>query len=137
LPGPTWPAEIATAVGATLSGGRGAVVVVADGKDVDRVSAALQTQIGDAFVALTADVGPAERYRRFLRLVRGEVRAVVGTRAAAFAPVRNVGLCVLWDDGDDVHAEPRAPYPHARDVLTLQGASGRRRRADRRIRAER
>jgi primosomal protein N' (replication factor Y) len=24
---------------------------------------------------------------------------------------------VLWDDGDDLHAEPRAPYPHARLVL--------------------
>ena len=88
LPGPTWPVEIATAVGAALSGGRGAVVVVADGKDVDRVSDALRAEVGDAFVALTADVGPAERYRRFLRLLRGEVRAVVGTRAAAFAPVQ-------------------------------------------------
>jgi primosomal protein N' (replication factor Y) len=24
---------------------------------------------------------------------------------------------VIWDDGDDLHAEPRAPYPHAREVL--------------------
>jgi primosomal protein N' (replication factor Y) len=23
----------------------------------------------------------------------------------------------VWDDGDDLHAEPRAPYPHVRDVL--------------------
>ena len=27
---------------------------------------------------------------------------------------------VLWDDGDDLHAEPRAPYPHAREVLALR-----------------
>jgi primosomal protein N' (replication factor Y) len=42
---------------------------------------------------------------------------VVGTRAAAFAPVHGLGLVVIWDDGDDLHAEPRAPYPHAREVL--------------------
>ncbi|MBC6461450.1 primosome assembly protein PriA, partial [Actinomadura sp. HBU206391] len=42
------------------------------------------------------------------------------TRAAMFAPVRDLGLVVLWDDGDDVHAEPHAPYPHARDVLALR-----------------
>ena len=42
---------------------------------------------------------------------------VVGTRAAAFAPVHDLGLLVIWDDGDDLHAEPRAPYPHAREVL--------------------
>jgi primosomal protein N' (replication factor Y) len=37
-----------------------------------------------------------------------------------FAPVHNLGLVVLWDDGDDLHAEPRAPYPHAREVLALR-----------------
>jgi primosomal protein N' (replication factor Y) len=42
---------------------------------------------------------------------------VLGTRGAVFAPVRDLGLVVVWDDGDDLHAEPRAPYPHARDVL--------------------
>ena len=37
-----------------------------------------------------------------------------------FAPVRDLGLVVLWDDGDDLHAEPRAPYPNAREVLALR-----------------
>ena len=37
-----------------------------------------------------------------------------------FAPVADLGLVVIWDDGDDLHAEPRAPYPHARDVLLLR-----------------
>jgi primosomal protein N' (replication factor Y) len=34
-----------------------------------------------------------------------------------FAPVRDLGLVVVWDDGDDLHADEHAPYPHARDVL--------------------
>jgi primosomal protein N' (replication factor Y) len=37
-----------------------------------------------------------------------------------FAPVADLGLVVLWDEGDDLHSEPRAPYPHARDVLLLR-----------------
>ena len=45
---------------------------------------------------------------------------VLGTRAAALAPVTDLGLVVVWDDGDDLHAEPRAPYPHVRDVLVLR-----------------
>ncbi len=51
---------------------------------------------------------------------RGQARVVAGTRSAAFAPVTRLGLVVIWDDGDDLHAEPRAPYPHARDVLLLR-----------------
>jgi primosomal protein N' (replication factor Y) len=53
-------------------------------------------------------------------LRRGARRIAVGTRAAALAPVRDLGLVAIWDDGDDLHAEPRAPYPHARDVLLLR-----------------
>ena len=30
------------------------------------------------------------------------------------------GLVVIWDDGDDLHAEPRAPYPHTRETLLLR-----------------
>ncbi len=121
LPGATWPAEIAELVATTIASGRGAVVVVPDGRDVTRVDAAMQARLGpDRHVVLTADLGPAERYRRFLLTSRGAVGAVVGTRAAAFAPVRNLGLVVVWDDGDDLHAEPRAPYPHVREVLVLR-----------------
>jgi primosomal protein N' (replication factor Y) len=94
---------------------------VPDGKDVERVSHALAAVLGEGqHVALTADAGPSRRYRDFLAVARGERRVVVGTRGAAFAPVRDLGLVAIWDDGDDLHAEPRAPYPHTREVLLLR-----------------
>ncbi len=121
LPGPYWPAELASAAQATLSGGRGVVIVVPDGGDASRMSEALRAAIGpESFVELTADLGPTERYRRFVRLARGQVRAVVGTRAAAYAPVRDLGLVAIWDDGSDLHEEPHAPYANVRDVLVLR-----------------
>jgi primosomal protein N' (replication factor Y) (superfamily II helicase) len=126
MPGQDWTRAVARAVHATLESGRGAVVVVADGRDVARVDAALAEELAGKpggqkrHVALTAELGPAERYRRWLAVRRGQVLAVVGTRAAMFAPVRDLGLVVLWDDGDDVHAEPHAPYPHPREVLALR-----------------
>ncbi len=119
LPGPSWPQEIALAVQACASSGRGAVVVVPDARDLDRVVAAL-TACGVTAAALSADLGPTRRYRRWLSVLRGEVLVAVGTRATAFAPVRDLGLLVVWDDGDDLHAEPRAPYPHTREVLALR-----------------
>ncbi|SES81951.1 primosomal protein N' family DNA-binding protein [Nonomuraea wenchangensis] len=122
LPGALgWARPMAEAVQATLDGGRGAVVVVPDGKDVALADAELARLLGPGrHVALTADLGPAERYRRWLKVLRGQVRAVVGTRAAMFAPVAELGLVAIWDDGDDLHAERLAPYPHAREVLGLR-----------------
>jgi primosomal protein N' (replication factor Y) len=117
--GPQWAAQIAAAVLAVQGSGRGALVVVPDARDAATVSAVL----GSAHVThlvLQADAGPSRRYQDFLAILRGEVDVVVGTRSAAYAPVRQLGLAVLWDDGDDSLEEPRAPYPHAREVLRLR-----------------
>ncbi len=130
LPGPAWPEEIARAAVTAASAGRGAVIVVPDARDLARVDEALAALTGSAsaaaslaaaaYVTLTAELGPAERYRRWLAALRGEVLIVAGTRAAMFAPVSNLGLVVLWDDGDDLHTDPHAPYPSAREVLALR-----------------
>ncbi|WP_244366406.1 primosomal protein N' [Micromonospora echinofusca] len=118
LPGEDWAARYAEAIAATVHGGRGAVAVVADARDLDRLDAALTAALGPGrHVCLSAALGPARRYRAFLAARRGTVPVVVGTRAAMFAPVDRLGLVTIWDDGDDLHAEPRAPYPHAREVL--------------------
>nr|WP_130408436.1 primosomal protein N' [Micromonospora violae] len=118
LPGEDWAARYADAVAATVAGGRGAVVVVPDARDLDRLDAALTGVLGPGrHVSLSAALGPARRYRAFLAARRGQVPVVIGTRAAMFAPVARLGLVAIWDDGDDLHSEPRAPYPHARDVL--------------------
>jgi primosomal protein N' (replication factor Y) len=121
LPGQAWPEEIARAVTATAASGRGALIVVPDARDLALVEAALTEAIGEsAFSSIAAQLGPAERYRRWLSALRGQVKVVAGTRSAMFAPMADLGLVVLWDEGDDLHAEPRAPYPHARDVLLLR-----------------
>jgi len=116
LPGEDWPARLAEAVAATVHSGRGAVVVVPDARDLDRLDAAVATP----HAVLAAAQGPAQRYRQFLLASRGAVPVVLGTRAAAFAPMAPLGLVAIWDDGDDLHAEPRAPYPHALQVLLMR-----------------
>lgn len=117
---PHWALAVGEAVHACVAGGRGALVVVPDARDVARVRSALDRAGTPDHVQLLADDGPAPRYRAFLSVLRGSVSVAVGTRAAMFAPVRDLGLVVLWGDGEDTLAEPHAPYPHARDVLALR-----------------
>jgi primosomal protein N' (replication factor Y) len=123
-----WPAAMADAAAAALTGGRGSILLGPDRRDVERLDAALAARLGPGHhVVLTADQGPQARYTAFLKALRGHVRIVVGTRAAAWAPVQDLGLVAWWDDGDDLWQEPRAPYPHVRDVALaraeLEGAA--------------
>lgn len=118
LPGDDPAVCLAHAVLASLLAGRGAIVLVPDIRDAARFDAAFTTVLGEGnHVVLHASQGPAERYKSFLALSRGQIKAVVGTRAAAFAPVHDLGLVAIWDDGDDLFAEQRSPYPHAREIL--------------------
>ncbi|MER7045976.1 primosomal protein N' [Streptomyces jumonjinensis] len=126
LPGPHWPEELARAVAAALASGRGALVVVPDGRRAARVDAALTALLGEGRHALlTAESGPEKRYRQWLAVRRGSVRAVVGTRSAMFAPVRDLGLVAVWDDGDASHSDENAPFPHVREVLELRAGHER------------
>ena len=121
IPGEDPAFAIAVLAQATLAAGRGVVVVVPDGRDVRAFDEAFVRVLGpNQHVTLTAAMGAASRYRAWLSLRRGDVAAVIGTRATAFAPVREPGLLVVWDDGDDVHVEPHAPGWSVREVLALR-----------------
>jgi primosomal protein N' (replication factor Y) len=116
-----WAGGLASAARACADSGRGSVVVVSDHRALARLAEACTEWLGPSqFAVLTAEAGPAERYRAYLRALRGEVMVVIGNRAATFAPVAKLGLVAVFDDGDDSLAEQRAPYPHARDVLALR-----------------
>src|SRR5204863_529533 len=119
LPGEDWPDRLAEAAAAVSSGGhsgaRGAVLIVPDARDLDRLDAALTRALGTGrHVTLSAALGPQERYRRFLAVSRGQVRIVAGTRAAAFAPAHPLGLVAVWDDRAGLPRGPRPPDPRAR-----------------------
>lgn len=121
LPGERWCERIAEAAAAAVTGGYGVLAIVPDQRDIDALLAAVTARIDDAaVVALSAGLGPSARYRRWLSVLRGHARVVIGTRSAVFAPVDRLGLVIVWDDGDDTLAEPRAPYPHAREVAMLR-----------------
>ncbi|MFI7193916.1 primosomal protein N' [Nocardia nova] len=120
MPGEQWPRRLAELAATAVASGRSAIVMVPDQRDLDRVVTECAALVGDSVVGLSAGLGPAARYRRWLAVLRGTARVVVGTRSAVFAPARELGLIVVWDDGDDTYAEPRAPYPHAREVAMLR-----------------
>jgi primosomal protein N' (replication factor Y) (superfamily II helicase) len=124
LPDDDWPRRLAELAATVAATGRGVVMVVPDYRDAARLHAACLDLAGkdreNAVVALSADLGPSTRYRRWLSVLRGTARIVIGTRATAFAPVTDPGLVVIWDDGDDLHADQRSPYAHVREVLMLR-----------------
>lgn len=126
LPGESWADRFADAAAQTVRAGRSALAIVPDQRDLDTLWLAATARIDERrVVALSAGLGPAARYRRWLAALRGTARLVIGTRSAVFAPLSDLGLVMVWADADDSLAEPRAPYPHAREVAMLRAHQAR------------
>ena len=122
-PGEDVAARLAELAVTVARDGGGVLVVVPDQRALDAVEAALRELVSPRQITtLAAGLGPESRYRRYLDILHGQGRLVVGTRSAAYAPVRNLRLAVILDDGDDNLVDPRAPYIHARDVLVTRSA---------------
>jgi primosomal protein N' (replication factor Y) len=126
LPGEPWADRFTEAAAQTIRTGRAVLAIVPDQRDLDTLCEAAIARIDEhSVVSLSAGLGPAARYRRWLAALRGSARLVIGTRSAVFAPLSDLGLVMVWSDADDSLAEPRAPYPHAREVAMLRAHQAR------------
>ncbi|HIW96138.1 MAG TPA: primosomal protein N' [Candidatus Corynebacterium gallistercoris] len=100
--------------------GGGVLIIVPHQRHVDRLHAQLSAFVSSQqIVTLTASVGPSARYRRYMAIVQGQARIVIGTRSAATAPVHNLRLVCIVGESDDNLVDPRTPYMHARDVAIM------------------
>lgn len=116
-----WATLLAAAAVQTLGAGRSAVLVVPDHRDQAQLEAALAGRVPeDALVVDDAARPNPERYRAFLRTLATAPCIVVGKRSAVYAPVPELGMLAIWDDGDPLLEEPLAPYVHARDAALVR-----------------
>ncbi|MFO8034501.1 MAG: primosomal protein N' [Candidatus Bipolaricaulota bacterium] len=82
-----------------------------------RAAATMRSQADHFF----GELAPGERWRVWRRALKGEAELVVGTRSAAFLPLRHPGLIVLDEEGEGQYKqELMAPYYDAREVAQLR-----------------
>ena len=116
-----WTDGVAGLVTDTCASGRGVLILLPDAKDCAKVCAAIKPVIGShRMVSLSADKGPGARYTAFLAATRGQAQIVVGTRAAAYTPVKDLGLIVVWEEADSSFDEQHFPYPALRDIVAIR-----------------
>ncbi len=116
-----WSELLAAAAIAALSAQRSAVLVVPDHRDLSQLEAVLGARVpSSSVVRLDAAQSASERYAAYLRTLDAAPVIVLGNRSAVYAPVAQLGLVALWDDGDPLLREPLSPGIHARDAALLR-----------------
>lgn len=117
----SWAVLLSAAAINVLAAGRSAIIAVPDHRDRAQLEAVLASRVPtDALVRDDAKQSGPARYAAYLRTLADAPCIVIGNRSAVYAPVRDLGLVALWDDGDPLLAEPLSPGVHARDAALLR-----------------
>lgn len=105
----------------TLASGKSVLILVPDFRDLELALRPLRERVPASRIRLfDGRLKPKPRYDEFLRALEPVPQIIIGNRAAAYAPAHDLGLIIMWDDGDESFREPHAPYAHAREVSLMR-----------------
>ncbi len=114
------------AIESTLASGRSALVLVPEVALIPQLGDRLAALAGGGLVVMHSGLSAGERHDSWWRMLRGEARVVLGTRMAAFAPLRDLGLIVVDEQHEGAYKSDRTPRYDARWVVreraSLSGA---------------
>jgi len=118
--------EIYVRLAATVAaGGRGVLLLVPEIALTPAVAAIFRQTFGDRVAIQHSGLSDGERHDQWMRIRRGDVTVVVGTRSAVFAPLPDVGLIIVDEEHDASYKQEESPRYHARDVAIVRGQRAR------------
>ena len=71
---------------------------------------------GDDVAILHSALSNGEKYDEYLKIFRGEVHVVVGTRSAIFAPLKDLGIIIIDEEDSNSYKQDNNPRYHAKDI---------------------
>ncbi len=71
---------------------------------------------GDNVAIFHSNLSDGEKYDEYLKIIRGEVKIVIGTRSAIFTPLKNIGIIIIDEEHSDTFKQENQPRYHAIDI---------------------
>ena len=99
-----------------LSRGEGVLLLAPDAAHMKKMTRRFLEILDQPLVCLSHD-SSKEQNEIWLALRNGQFKFAIGLRQAVFAPVRNLGLVVMFAEDHYGYQEDQTPFYHARDVL--------------------
>ena len=71
---------------------------------------------GSSVAVLHSNLSLGQRMDEYRRIEKGEAKIVIGTRSAIFAPLDNIGIIVIDEEGEHTYKSEKSPRYHARSI---------------------
>lgn len=96
--------------------GRTALMLVPEISLTPQTVASFRGIFGNTVAIIHSALSMGQRADEYKRIESGEAKIVIGTRSAVFAPLDNIGIIVIDEEGEHTYKSDRSPRYHARNA---------------------
>lgn len=97
----------------TLKQGKQAILLVPEIALTPQIVGQFQNLFGNAVVVMHSALTDRQRQDAYQRMQNGTAKIAIGTRSAVFAPVQNLGILIVDEEGERTYKSENAPRYHA------------------------
>ena len=93
-----------------------ALLLVPEISLTEQIISIFYDNFGSNVAILHSALSNKEKYQEYLKILNNEVKIVIGTRSAVFAPLNNIGLIIIDEAHSDTYKQDNTPRYHAKDI---------------------
>ena len=105
-----------------LENGKNAMILVPEIALTPQMLRKFTAYFGNDVALLHSALRLTERYDQWKRILRGEVKVVLGTRSAVFAPISNLGLIIIDEEQEPTYRSENPPRYQTHDIAQFRCA---------------
>lgn len=103
-------------IDSVLKKGKTALLLVPEISLTPQMVSKFKAYFGGAIAVLHSSLSLGQRTDEFKRIKNGDAKIVIGTRSAVFAPLSDIGIIIMDEEGEHTYKSETSPRYHARDV---------------------
>jgi len=100
----------------TVSTGRTAMILIPEISLTPQILQRFRSLFGNRIAILHSGLTMSQRYDEHRRIRNGDADIVIGTRSAVFAPLDNIGIIIMDEEGDRSYKSDSTPRYNTADV---------------------
>lgn len=99
-----------------INNGKTAILLVPEISLTPQMVESFLKLFGSKIAVIHSNLSLGQRVSEYKRIESGLAQIVIGTRSAIFAPLSNIGIIIIDEEGEFTYKSERSPRYHARDV---------------------
>ncbi len=100
----------------TLSIGKTVIMMIPEISLTPQVVSKFQCLFGSEVAVVNSSLSLSQRLNEYKRIKCGQAKVVVGTRSAVFAPLENIGLIIVDEEGEHTYKSEASPRYNAKEI---------------------